>query len=229
MWSRGILSTGGIPYRDRRSRIPQKQSGSFGSLVLLTASKRRDVWRTSRPKDPNITPYREAILDEVCTEALSSTRPTKENVFFQHGTVVARMFARGTQGRADLVRPLKTKAQGLLEQHGPSVLSQQQLEVLRGVSKAPGRAGRSPSRQRVTLKSVARGTASGTLEFLPVPKRSSPTTRSPAPGKKWQAVSTAEQREEEEHIARIRRRQRSSSQRREGAGCRGCRSSQPAA
>jgi hypothetical protein len=60
-------------------------------------------------------PIREAILDEICTEAFGSTRPTKEKVFFQHGTVVARMFARGTQGRADLVRSLKTEAQGLLE------------------------------------------------------------------------------------------------------------------
>jgi len=77
--------------------------------------------------------------------------------------------------------------------------------VLRGVSKVPGRAGRSPSRQRVTLKLGARGTASGSSEFLPVPKRSRPTTRSPAPGRKWQAVSTAEQKEEEEHAARIRK------------------------
>jgi len=38
-----------------------------------------------------------------------------------------------------------------------------------------------------------------------VPKRSRPTTRSPAPGRKWQAVATAEQTEEEEHIARIRK------------------------
>ena len=71
------------------------------------------------------------------------------------------MFARGTQGRADLVRSLKTEAQGLLEQHGPSVLSQQQLEVLRGVSKVLGSTRRSPLRQRVTLKSVDRGATAG--------------------------------------------------------------------
>jgi hypothetical protein len=106
-------------------------------------------------------PYREAILDEVCLEAFGTKHPTKENVYFQHGTVVARMFGRGTQGRADLVRSLKTEAQGLLEQHGPNVLSQQQLEILRGVSKPPASRGRSPSRQRVTLKSVSRGAASG--------------------------------------------------------------------
>ena len=149
--------------------------------------------------------YREGILDEVCTEAFGSTHPTKEGVFFKHGTVVARMFARGTQGRADLVRSLKTEPQDLVEQHGPSVLSQQQLEVLRGVSKVPDRTGRPPSRQRVTLKSLARGTASGSSGLLPVPKRSRPTTRSLAPGRKWQAVSTAEQKEEVEYAARIRR------------------------
>ena len=53
-------------------------------------------------------PYRENFLDEVCTEACGSTHPTKEGVFFKHGTVVARTFARGTQGRADLVRSLNT-------------------------------------------------------------------------------------------------------------------------
>jgi len=55
------------------------------------------------------------------------------------------------------------------------------------------------------LKSVSRGAASGPTEFLPVPKRSRPTTRSPAPGRKWQAVATAEQTEEEEYISRIRK------------------------
>ena len=142
-------------------------------------------------------PYRDAILDQVCVEAFGSKYPTKENVYFQHGSVVARMFARGTQGRADLVRSLRPEAQDLLEQHGPSLLSQQQLETLRSVSNPPATRGRSPSIPRVTLKSVSRGAASGPTEFLPVPKRSRPTTRSPAPGRKWQAVATAEQTEEE--------------------------------
>ena len=106
-------------------------------------------------------PYREKILDDVCTHAFGSTHPTKEGVFLSHGTVIARMFAKGTQGRADLVRSLKSEAQDLLEQHGPTVLSTQQLELLRGVPKAPGSTIRSPSRQRVTLKSVARDTAVG--------------------------------------------------------------------
>ena len=148
-------------------------------------------------------PYREKILDEVCMEAFGSTHPTKEGVFFNHGTVVARMFAKGTQGRADLVRSLKTGAQGLLEQHGPTVLASQQLEVLRGVSKVPSSTRISPSRQRVTLKSVARGTTPGSSEFPPVPKLSRPTTRSLAPGRRWQAVATAESADDA-HIARIR-------------------------
>ena len=43
-----------------------------------------------------LNPYREKILDDVCMHAFGSTHPTKEGVFFWHGTVIARMFAKGT-------------------------------------------------------------------------------------------------------------------------------------
>ena len=55
-------------------------------------------------------PYREAILDDVCEQAFGSKHPTKEGVFLSHGTIVARMFARSTQGRADYPRSLKAEA-----------------------------------------------------------------------------------------------------------------------
>ena len=42
-------------------------------------------------------PYREAILYSVCDQAFGSKHPSKEGVFFSHNTMVARMFARGTQ------------------------------------------------------------------------------------------------------------------------------------
>ncbi len=120
------------------------------------------------------------------------------------------MFARGAQSRADIVRSLTTEAHELFEQHGPTVFTTQQLDVLRatsvkrGVSKVAAGPRRSPSRQRVILKSVIRETVVGSSGFLPVPKRSRPTTRSPAPGRRWQAVATAGADEEEEHLARIR-------------------------
>ena len=63
--------------------------------------------------------YGGRFIDDVCMHAFGSKLPTKEGVFLSHGTVIARMFARGTQSRADLARSLKTEAQELLEQHGP--------------------------------------------------------------------------------------------------------------
>ena len=157
----------------------------------------------------NYNTYREKILGDVCMQAFGSTHPTKEGVFLSHGAVIARTFARGTQSRADLIRSLQTVAQELLEQHGPTMLSTQQLDVLRatsvkrGVSKVAAGPRRSPSCQRVTLKSVTRDAAAGSHGFAPVPKRSRPTTRSLAPGRRWQAVATAGAGEDE-HLAIIR-------------------------
>ena len=82
----------------------------------------------------NSNPYREAILDDVCEQAFGSKHPTKEGVFLSHGMTVARMFARGTQGRADYSRSLKAEAHELLEQHGPKLLSSQQMGTLRATS-----------------------------------------------------------------------------------------------
>ncbi|MFM7978101.1 MAG: hypothetical protein ACKPKO_02200, partial [Candidatus Fonsibacter sp.] len=45
--------------------------------------------------------YREHILDDACMEAFGSTIPTKEGVFWTHGSMAARMFAKRTQGRPD--------------------------------------------------------------------------------------------------------------------------------
>ena len=53
-----------------------------------------------KAEDTRHNPYRERILDEVCMQAFGSKHPTKEGVFLSHGTVIARMFARGTQSRA---------------------------------------------------------------------------------------------------------------------------------
>ena len=104
-------------------------------------------------------------------------------------------FAKGTQGRADYSRSLKQEAQEIIEELGPQMLSSQQLGTLRatsvkrGASKAVSVVLRSPSRQRVTLQSVARGTDPITLRsvareeepggssFALVPKRARPTTR----------------------------------------------------
>jgi hypothetical protein len=79
-------------------------------------------------------PYREKVLDYVCTEAFGSKSPTKEGVYFSHGTMVARLFAKGTQGRADYSRSLRQEADEMIEELGPNMLSSQQLGILRATS-----------------------------------------------------------------------------------------------
>ena len=69
------------------------------------------------------TPYREKVLDYVCTEAFGANNPTKEGVYFSHGTMVARLLANGTQGRADYSRSLKQEAQDMIEEFGPKMIS----------------------------------------------------------------------------------------------------------
>ena len=108
MWIHGILLTGGIPYRELRSRIPHETERFLWTARAVDRIKVEGRTNDFKAEGKQSNPYREKILDEVCTEAFGSTHPTKEGDFFKHGTVVARMFARGTQGRADLVRSLKT-------------------------------------------------------------------------------------------------------------------------
>ena len=153
------------------------------------------------------------MMYDVCEQAFGSKHQTKEGVFLSHGTIVARMFARGTQGRADYSRSLKAESHELLEQHGPKMLSSQQMGTLRatsvkrGLPKAALAAKRSPSRQRVTLRSVARDAGPGSSNLAPVPKRARPTTRSLAPGKRWQAASVVDP-VDEKHAARTREEKR---------------------
>ena len=54
--------------------------------------------------DNQYNSYREAIIDKACVEAFEKKNPTKGEVFPQRGPMVARMFARVTQGRANKSR-----------------------------------------------------------------------------------------------------------------------------
>ena len=60
-------------------------------------------------------------------ESFASKSPTKEGVRFFHGTMVARLFARGTQGRADFSRSLKQEAHEVIEEYCPKLLSAQHV------------------------------------------------------------------------------------------------------
>ena len=110
---------------------------------------------------------------------------------------------KGTQRRADITRALRQELQPLVEQHGPAILSQPQLERAsaaskherRGASQAasaaagtgrgstPKRGPPSPPRtQRLTLRSRPRTPPTTSRSGSgAAPKRVRPATRSPAP------------------------------------------------
>jgi hypothetical protein len=106
-----------------------------------------------------------------------------------HGPMVAILFAKRTQGRVDSSRSLNQEAQEIIEDLGPKMVSSQQLGTLRAPSvkrwgvEAATVAVRSPSRQRVTFRSVVGDVDLGSSTLALVPKRAQPTTRSLAPGR----------------------------------------------
>ena len=61
---------------------------------------------SSTRKGAETTPYREHVVEFACMEALGTKNLTKEGVYFSHGTMVARMFARVSTSRADTARSL---------------------------------------------------------------------------------------------------------------------------
>ena len=71
---------------------------------------------------------REAIHDKVCVQAFGKKNPTKSEAFKNYGPMVARMSARGTQGRANKSRQLRLEAAGAIESYGPKILSKTQLD-----------------------------------------------------------------------------------------------------
>ena len=75
--------------------------------------------------EPN--PYREKMLGDVCYEAFGNVNPSREPVYASQGSFATRILSKGTQRRAEL--------QPLIEQHGPAILSQSQLERARAASK----------------------------------------------------------------------------------------------
>ena len=147
--------------------------------------------------------YRERILDEAWTEAFGMTNPSKDYAFNSQGGLVARLFSKGAQRRADLFRALLKELQPIIEEHGPKILSGPQLERARAASKpegcgasqaasaaadptsapTPRRKPLSPPRtQRVTLRSRPRTppTTSGS-GLVAAPNRVRQKTRSPVP------------------------------------------------
>ena len=137
--------------------------------------------------DNKYNSYREAIVDRVCIEAFGTKYPTKEGVFRNHGPMVARMFAKGSQGRANKARQLRAKAASIIEQYGEQIFTGPQLERARaasthgkrGLSKAASAADtrfrtKSPPRKRlttppskrVTLKSRPRSPGRPVLTLL---------------------------------------------------------------
>jgi hypothetical protein len=77
----------------------------------LESEGRREYFKA---KWHRANPYREKILDYACTAAFGTKSPTKEGVYFSHGTMVARMFARCSQGRADTARSLRLEVQDVI-------------------------------------------------------------------------------------------------------------------
>ena len=78
--------------------------------------------------------FREAIVDRVCVQAFGTKNPSKEGVFLRHGPMVARMFAKGSQGRANKARQLRAKAASIIEKYGAQILTGPQLERARAAS-----------------------------------------------------------------------------------------------
>ena len=127
--------------------------------------------------DNKYNSFREAIVGKVCFEVFGSKYPTKESVFINQGPMVARMFAKGSQGRANKARQLRAKAASIIEQYGAQILTGSQLERARaasthgkrGFSKAasvadtryrtkspPRKRSTTPPAKRITLKSRPR-------------------------------------------------------------------------
>jgi hypothetical protein len=125
-----------------------------------------------------INPYREKVFDFAYLEAFGTKRNTREGVYFSHGTMIARTFAKGSQSRADTARSLRPEAQEVIEAYGPKVPSTVELDRIRAISKHAWRgvpqavtaAGSVPPRQRVTLRLVARVPEQGSFHRARLPK-----------------------------------------------------------
>ena len=79
-------------------------------------------------------PYRESVVDHACLVAFGDKNPTQEMVFYNHGPMVARMLARGTQGRADTTRSLRNQGRELVEDVGPKFMTEAHMSRLRAAS-----------------------------------------------------------------------------------------------
>ena len=139
--------------------------------------------------------FREAIVDKVCVQAFCTKYLTKEGVFFHHGPMAARMFAKGSQGRAHKARQLQAKAASIIEQFGEQILTGPQLERARaasahgkrGLSKAasaadiryrtkssPRKRSSTPPAKRITLKSRPRSPDRPVLTLVGKPGMTAP-------------------------------------------------------
>ena len=121
--------------------------------------------------------FREAIVDKVCVQVFGTKNPTKESVVLRHGPMVARMFAKGSQGRANKARRFRAKVASIIQDFCEQILTGPQLERARaasaygqrGLSKAasaadlryrtkspPRERSSTPPAKRITLKSRPR-------------------------------------------------------------------------
>ena len=137
--------------------------------------------------DNRHNPFREAIVDKVCVQAFGTTYRTKESVFLHHGPMVARMFAKGSQGRANKARQLRAEVASIIEQYGEPILTGPQLERARaasahgkrGLSKAasaadtryrtkspPRKRSSTPPAKRITLRSRPRSPGGPVLTLV---------------------------------------------------------------
>ena len=71
--------------------------------------------------------YRESVVGHACRVAFGDKHTAKERVFHNHGPMVARMFARGTQGRADTTRSLRAESRELVKDLGPKFTTEAQM------------------------------------------------------------------------------------------------------
>ncbi|MFM7989669.1 MAG: hypothetical protein ACKPKO_61190, partial [Candidatus Fonsibacter sp.] len=100
----------------------------------------------------------------------------------------------------------------MIEEYGPKVLTAQELGKMRAASQAASSAVKVPIKEKVALKSVSRKEAP-TSSSAPSPKRTRPTTRSPAPGRRGKTAESiafpytpqsSTPQEEEARLAQIR-------------------------
>ena len=94
---------------------------------------------TSRLRAGLITPYRQMVLDYACRE---HDTPTRDQIYFNKGSILARVFTKTIEGNVDLARALRQDVQEAIETFGPEVLSPTVLAKVRAIS-AHGRRGTS--------------------------------------------------------------------------------------